>query len=130
MADGWTLKEALEQFAAAGMPVDADRFRLAVTRVARIPAVSHTPSGAKGGRGYLMYDIGQLQRLHSALAPWLAGTPETETHDAGAVQRRLCVVNSQPGAVCPHPNPVPDAHTPGRGAAVLVRPGTPPPCRV
>ena len=71
MADGWTLKEALEQFAAAGMPVDADRFRIAVTRVARIPAVSHTPSGAKGGRGYLMYDIGQLQRLHAALSPWL-----------------------------------------------------------
>jgi hypothetical protein len=71
MADGWTLEEACEQFAAAGMPVDPERFRMAVTRVARLPRIGETPSGEKGGRGKLLYEIGQLQRLHAALAPWL-----------------------------------------------------------
>ena len=73
-AEGWTISEALEQFAAAGMPVDEARFRVAVTRVARIPRVGETPSGEKGGRGKLLYDVGQLHRLHAALVPWL--TPQ------------------------------------------------------
>ena len=68
---GWTLEEACAQFAAAGMPVDPGRFRMAVTRVARLPRVGETPKGPKGGRGQLLYEIGQLQRLHAALAPWL-----------------------------------------------------------
>ena len=68
----WTITEAVEQFAAAGMPVDEDRFRIAVTRVARIPRAGETPSGTKGGRGHPLYPIGELQRLHAALAPWLA----------------------------------------------------------
>ena len=67
----WTIAEAVEQFAAAGMPVDEDRFRIAVTRVARIPRAGETPSGAKGGRGHPLYPIPDLQRLHAALAPWL-----------------------------------------------------------
>ncbi len=73
---GWTIAEACTEFASAGMPVDEARFRLAVTRVARIPRVGETPSGEKGGRGKLLYDIGQLQRLHSALAPWLTAAPD------------------------------------------------------
>lgn len=68
---GWTIPEAVAEFAAAGMPVDEARFRLAVTRVARIPRAGEMPSGEKGGRGQLLYPIGELQRLHSALAPWL-----------------------------------------------------------
>jgi len=68
---GWTIEEALAEFAAAGMPVDPGRFRMAVTRVARIPRAGETPSGEKGGRGKLLYPIGELQRLHAALAPWL-----------------------------------------------------------
>lgn len=73
MTDGWTVDEAVAEFAAAGMPVDPARFRLAVTRVARIPRVGETPSGNKGGRGHLLYPIGELQRLHAALSPWLVG---------------------------------------------------------
>jgi hypothetical protein len=73
-APGWTISEACEEFAAAGLPVDPDRFRVAVVRVARIPRVGETrqPPGSKGGRGHPLYPIGELQRLHSALAPWLA----------------------------------------------------------
>jgi len=62
---------ACEQFAEAGMPVDEARFRIAVTRVARLPRAGEMPAGEKGGRGYALYPIGELQRLHSALAPWL-----------------------------------------------------------
>jgi hypothetical protein len=62
---------ACEQFAEAGMPVDEARFRIAVTRVARLPRAGETPSGERGGRGQILYPIGELQRLHSALAPWL-----------------------------------------------------------
>ncbi len=68
---GWTIAEAVEEFARQGMPVDPARFRLAVTRVARLQRTGEAASGAKGGRGQAMYDIGQLQRLHAALSPWL-----------------------------------------------------------
>jgi len=70
-AHGWTVSEAVDEFARAGMPVDPGRFRIAVTRVARIQRVGETPSGERGGRGHALYEIGELQRLHSALAPWL-----------------------------------------------------------
>jgi len=68
--DGWTIDEALAEFARQGMPVDPKRFRAAV-RVAQLERIGETSSGAKGGRGQALYEIGQLQRLHSALAPWL-----------------------------------------------------------
>jgi len=72
MADaGWTIDEAVAEFARQGMPVDPARFRVAVTRVARIPRTGEASSGAKGGRGQAMYDISQLQKLHAALTPWL-----------------------------------------------------------
>jgi hypothetical protein len=71
MTEGWTIAEAVAEFAAAGLPVDPDRFRVAVVRVARIPRVGETKSGPSGGRGHPLYPIGELQRLHSALAPWL-----------------------------------------------------------
>jgi hypothetical protein len=71
MADGWTIAEAVAEFERQGMPVDAARFRVAVTRVARIPRTGEASSGAKGGRGQAMYDISQLQKLHAALTPWL-----------------------------------------------------------
>ena len=80
MSDGWTLEEACEQFAKAGMPVDEARFRVAVTRVARLRRVGETPSGEKGGRGKLLYEIGQLQRLHAALAPWLTAQDGNLAH--------------------------------------------------
>lgn len=74
---GWTIPEACAEFERAGMPVDEARFRIAVTRVARIPRAGETPSGEHGGRGHVLYPIGELQRLHSALAPWLAQAPSS-----------------------------------------------------
>ena len=72
-AEGWTILEACAEFERAGMPVDPARFRIAVTRMARLRRIGETrqPTGSKGGRGHAVYDIGQLQRLHAALAPWL-----------------------------------------------------------
>jgi hypothetical protein len=72
-ADGWTIAEAVAEFERAGMPVDPARFRIAVTRVARLRRVGETrqPPGSKGGRGQVLYDIGSLQRLHSDLAKWI-----------------------------------------------------------
>ncbi|WP_287934232.1 hypothetical protein [Arthrobacter sp.] len=67
----WTIPEAVAEFAKAGMPVDEARFRLAVTRVARIPRAGEAQSGERGGRGHALYPVGELQRLHGALAPWL-----------------------------------------------------------
>jgi hypothetical protein len=69
-AEGWTITEACAEFARAGMPMDPYRFRM-VVRAVQLPRVGETQSGGKGGRGQALYEIGQLQRLHSALAPWL-----------------------------------------------------------
>jgi len=76
-ADGWTIADAIAEFERAGMPVDPARFRIAVTRVARLARTGEMKSGERGGRGQALYDIGQLQRLHAALAPWLT-TPQHE----------------------------------------------------
>ena len=65
-SDGWTISEALAQFAAQGMPVDETRFRLAV-RAARLKPVAETRPGDRGGRGYQMFEIAQLQHLHAWL---------------------------------------------------------------
>jgi hypothetical protein len=57
---------AVATFAEQGMPVDEGRFRIAVTRAVRIKRIGETrqPPGSKGGRGQILYDIGQLQNLH------------------------------------------------------------------
>lgn len=70
-ADGWTISEACEQFAAAGLPVDPRRFRMVIRALPGFKSVGETASTARGGRGHAIYEIGDLQRLHSALAPWL-----------------------------------------------------------
>jgi hypothetical protein len=64
---------ACEQFAQAGMPVDEARFRIAVTKMARIPRIGETrqPPGSKGGRGNPLYEIWQLQQLHKDVAKWI-----------------------------------------------------------
>ena len=64
--DGWTIPEACAQFRAQGMPVDEARFRLAV-RAARLKPVAETRPGGRGGRGYHLYEIAQLQHLHAWL---------------------------------------------------------------
>jgi hypothetical protein len=79
-AHGWTVSDALGQFDAAGMPVDRAGFR-AVVRAARrtgnLKPLGETKSGEHGGRGQIVYEIGQLQQMHAALVRWLA----TQQHD-------------------------------------------------
>jgi hypothetical protein len=79
MAEGWTVAEAVEQFAQAGVPFDGlDRVIRALPGFRRIGEV-RKPPGSMGGRGPAVYDIAQLQRLHAALAPWLtAETPRRQ----------------------------------------------------
>jgi len=57
---------AIAKFAEQGMPVDEARFRVAVIRGVRLQRIGETrqPPGSKGGRGQVLYDIGQLQNLH------------------------------------------------------------------
>jgi hypothetical protein len=72
-ADGWTIPMACEQFKRQGMPVDETRFRIAVTKMARLRRIGETrqPPGSKGGRGHPLYEIGSLQRLHADVAKWI-----------------------------------------------------------
>jgi hypothetical protein len=69
MTEGWTVAEAVEQFAQAGVPMDG------LARVIRaLPGfqrIGETESGEHGGRGYAVYDIAELQQLHGRLARWL-----------------------------------------------------------
>jgi len=72
-ADGWTIAEAVAEFERAGMPVDPVRFRIAVTRMARLRRAGEIrqPPGSKGGRGQSVYEIWQLQQLHKDVARWI-----------------------------------------------------------
>ncbi len=81
---GWTVSDALGQFDAAGMPVDQAGFRAVVRAARRTGNIkpleeARKPPGSKGGRGYLRYDIGQLQRLHAVLVPWLTPPASGDT---------------------------------------------------
>jgi hypothetical protein len=71
---GWTIEDALAEFATQGMPVDPVRFRAAVIKVACLPRTGEGPSGEFGGRGQKRYDIGELQLLHAANLRWLAAS--------------------------------------------------------
>ena len=69
MADGWTINEARQQFAETGLPIQhLDRI---IRALPGLTPCGETRSGQRGGRGHYLYPIGELQRLHSALAPWL-----------------------------------------------------------
>jgi hypothetical protein len=72
----WTIAEACREFAAQGMPVDPARFT-AVVRAVQLPRAGELrrPPGGRGGRGHALYPIGELQRLHAALSPWLVNQP-------------------------------------------------------
>lgn len=73
----WTLREACEEFAKAGVPIDPDPVRAAyrlhlIIRGLQLEPAGRGPSaGEQGGRGQNLYPISELQRLHAALAPWL-----------------------------------------------------------
>jgi hypothetical protein len=70
-ADGWTVTEAREQFAETGIPMDGlDQIIRALPGFTRIGETRPVPGG-KGGRGHAVYEIGELQMLHTALARWL-----------------------------------------------------------
>jgi len=72
-AHGWTLGEACEEFGRAGQPVEEARFAVIVRNLPGLVPVGEARKlpGSRGGRGHALYEIGELQRLHAALAPWL-----------------------------------------------------------
>ncbi len=75
-ADGWTVPDALDQFAAAGMPLDETGFRAfvrAARRVGKIKPIGEKrkPAGSEGGRGAAIYDIAQMQLMHKDAVAWL-----------------------------------------------------------
>ena len=71
--DGWTVAMASAQFAGTGVPFEERNLRAIIRYLPGFQRTGETrqPPGSKGGRGDPLYDIGELQRLHSALAPWL-----------------------------------------------------------
>ena len=81
-ADGWTVDEALAEFERTGLPVDPYRFRKAI-QAFQIRPVGKKPSGGQGGRGYGMYDIGDMQVLHADFIRWR----ERQARHAGRRER-------------------------------------------
>jgi hypothetical protein len=69
--DGWTVNEASADFAMTGKPIPPRQLAMIIRALPAFNPLGETASGGRGGRGHALYDIGQLQRLHSALAPWL-----------------------------------------------------------
>ena len=69
MTDGWTIAEARAQFAETGLPIE--RLDRIIRALPGLKPCGETRPGERGGRGYALYPIRDLQRLHSALAPWL-----------------------------------------------------------
>jgi hypothetical protein len=70
-AEGWTIPEAVAEFERAGLPVEERRLRAIIRNLPGLNPIGETRPGPAGGRGHPLYPIGELQRLHSALAPWL-----------------------------------------------------------
>ena len=67
--DGWTVSDAIEQFAATGLPLDG--LAPIIRNLPGFQPCGHTRPGEKGGRGYHLYPISELQLLHAALSRWL-----------------------------------------------------------
>lgn len=68
MADGWTIPDAAAELAKTGIPFDGlDRI------ISSLPGFlpcgeRKKPAGSKGGRGYKLYAIEDIQHLHGFLA--------------------------------------------------------------
>lgn len=69
-APGWTVSEACAEFERAGLPVEERRLRAIIRNLPGFNPIGASKPGPAGGRGHPIYEIGQLQRLHAALAPW------------------------------------------------------------
>lgn len=78
-AEGWTVAEACEDFAEAGIPVTPKQLGGIIGLLPGFMAIGEArkPAGSKGGRGYLRYTIGDLQDLVSYLQRrgWLVPRP-------------------------------------------------------
>jgi hypothetical protein len=75
----WTIDQACDYFAAAGLPIPGGPRRLAAIIGRRALAwqpVGETPSGERGGRGKALYPARDFQLLHRDLADWLARIPD------------------------------------------------------
>ena len=80
-ANGWTVDDALAQFAAAGKPLDPAGFRALVRHARRLGNLEKAgelrkPAGSEGGRGYIVFEIGQMQLMHKDSVRWL-GLPSS-----------------------------------------------------
>ena len=65
-ADGWTVADARGEFAKTGIPFDGlGKF---ISLLPGFRRIGEKPSGASGGRGAAIYDVGDLQQLHGFLA--------------------------------------------------------------
>ena len=73
--DGWTITEASEDFARTGLPIPARQLAMIIRALPGFHRIGKKPSGPLGGQGEALYEIGQLQRLHAALSPWLCPPP-------------------------------------------------------
>jgi hypothetical protein len=70
-APGWTISEACEDSAAAGLPVEERQLRAIIRNLPGLTPVGETKSGPHGGRGHPLYEIREMQDLVTALARWL-----------------------------------------------------------
>ena len=77
--DGWTVAEASGQFACTGLPIADRHLRMIIRALPGFQRLGEKKSGERGGRGEAVYDIGQLQLLHRALAPWLSDPASGDT---------------------------------------------------
>ena len=66
---GWTVADAREQFAKAGLPFDG--LARVVSVLPGFRPVGAMPPGPNGGRRYAVYDIADMQQLHAVLSRWL-----------------------------------------------------------
>lgn len=71
----WTIEQASDYFAAAGVPVEPRRLASIIRALAWRP-VGETRSGERGGRGKALYPARDFQLLHRDLAEWLARIPD------------------------------------------------------
>ncbi len=77
-ADGWTIAMASDDFAGTGIPFEERNLRGIIRFLPGFQRTGATKPGPQGGRGDPLYDIGELQLLHKALARWLT-VPDADT---------------------------------------------------